>query len=182
MRYFRFLLQQKVQNKQNENDERKNLPKREKQHVEMAAVEAETAVPPMEMMMRLFHYYSVVEQGVAAVADSAALPREMQPRWLPRVSFVADKKPAVTADYIAAAATVVDAAAMVVVVAAAAAAAGSSLRMDYHLLRSWGPQKDLAADTTADAAPSVLVAVARLSSRCQTHRRDWTVEVGVLPC
>ena len=178
MRYFRFLLQQKVQSKQNENDERKNPPKREKQHVEMAAVEAETAVPPMEMMMRLFHYYSVVEQGVAAAAaaaaDSAALPREMQPRWLPRVSFVADKKPAVTADYIAAAATVVDAAAMVVV-AAAAAAAGSSLRMDYHRLRSWrGPQKDLAADTTAAAAPSVLVAVARLSSRCQTHRRDWT--------
>ena len=147
--------------------------------MEMAAVEAETAVPPMEMMMRLFHYYSVVEQGVAAAAaaaDSAALPREMQPRWLPRVSFVADKKPAVTADYIAAAATVVDAAAMVVVAAAAAAAAaGSSLRMDYHRLRSWrGPQKDLAADTTAAAAPSVLVAVARLSSRCQTHRRDWT--------
>lgn len=117
-----------------------------------------------------------MEQGVeavAAAADSAAMPREMQPRWLPRVSFVADKKPAVTADYIAAAATVVDAAAMVVV--AAAAAAGSSLRMDYHRLRSWrGPQKDLAADTTAAAAPSVLVAVARLSSRCQTHRRDWT--------
>jgi len=158
MRYFRFLLQQKVQSKQNENDERKNLPKREKQHVEMAAVEAESAVPPMEMMMRLFHYYSVVEQGVEAVAaaDSAALPREMQPRWLPRVSFVADKKPAVTADYIAAAATVVDAAAMVVVVAAAAAA-GSSLRMDYHRLRSWRvPQKDLAADTTAAAAPSSL--------------------------
>lgn len=152
--------------------------------MEMAAVEAETAVPPMEMMMRLFHYYySVVEQGVAAVAaaDSAALPREMQPRWLPRVSFVADKKSAVTADYIAAAATVVDAAAMVVVVAAAAAA-GSSLRMDYHRLRSWRPQKDLAADTTAAAAPSVLVAVARLSSRCQTHRRDWTEEVGELPC
>ena len=167
---FQIFAAEKVQSKQNENDERKNLPKREKQHVEMAAVEAETAVPPMEMMMRLFHYYSVVEQGVAAAAaaDSAALPREMQPRWLPRVSFVADKKPAVTADYIAAAATVVDAAAMVVV--AAAAAAGSS-RMDYHRLRSWrGPQKDLAADTTA---VQVLVAVARLSSRCQTHRRDW---------
>jgi hypothetical protein len=142
------------------------LPQREKQHVEIAAVEAETAPTPMEMMP-LLHYYSVEEQGVAV----AALPREMQ-HWLPRGSFVAaDKTKAVIAADIAAAVTVVDAMAMVVAVAAVAAASSPRTRMDCHRLRSPMPQKDFAAGVTvAAAAPPV--AVARLLSRYRTHRRD----------
>jgi hypothetical protein len=136
-------------------------PQQEKLHVEIAAVEAETAPTPMEMMP----LYSVEEQGVAV----AALPREMQ-HWLPRGSFVAaDKTKAVVAADIAAAVTVVDAAAMVVVVAVAAAASSSRSRMDCHRLRSPMPQKDFAAGATAAAASSP-VAVARLLSRYRTHR------------
>lgn len=136
--------------------------------MEMAS-EAESA-SPMEMMT-LFQD-SVVEQGVAAVAvDWAASPREMQ-RWLPRGSFVAENKTVVIAADIAAAAIVVDAAAMVVVVVVVAVAAASSSRsrMDCDRLRSPGPQKDFAAEANVVAAPPV--AVARLSSRCQIHRRD----------
>jgi hypothetical protein len=140
------------------------LPQWKKLHVEIAAVEAETAPTPMEMMP---WYYSVEEQGV--VVAVAALPREMQ-RWVPRGSFVAeDKKKAVIADDIAVAATVVDAAAMVVV-AAAAAASSSRSRMDCHRRRS-PMQKDFAAGATVAAASSP-EAVARLSSRYRTHRRD----------